>query len=137
MTVTSTVALGQRPEVRSGQVRSGQVYYSAKICDHESHKEAWATSKVSTGLNLATLEYIDVIHWQHSLCTSLPNDVLCHYTSDSESVPKNVRAVATSGACACSLCLLNHRFHRLSIFNAVLYRVCVSDHCQENQIDDT
>jgi hypothetical protein len=91
VTVTSTVALGQRPEVRSGQVRSGQVrslrqvYYSAKICDHESHKEAWATSKVLTGLNLATLEYIDVIHWQHGP----PNDVLCHDTSDSESVPKN------------------------------------------------
>jgi hypothetical protein len=46
-------------QVRSGQVRSGQVYYSAKIwpqCDHDSHKAAWATSEVSTGLNLATLE---------------------------------------------------------------------------------
>ena len=37
-------------------VNPGQVYYSAKIWDHESHKAAWATSKVSRGLNLATLE---------------------------------------------------------------------------------
>ena len=39
-----------------GQVRSGQVYYPAEVQDHESHKAAWATPKVSTGLNLATLE---------------------------------------------------------------------------------
>ena len=33
------------------KARSGQVYYSAKVQDHESHKAAWATtSKVSTGL---------------------------------------------------------------------------------------
>jgi hypothetical protein len=44
-----------------------------------------ATSRVSTGLNLATLEKIGVA--QHSL----PNYELCHETSDSESesVPKN------------------------------------------------
>ena len=52
---------GLRPWCGSGQVtqvRSGQVRYSAEIQDHESHnlKAAWATSEVSTGLNLATLE---------------------------------------------------------------------------------
>ena len=29
-------------------------------------------------------------------------------------------------ACACSLCLLNHRLHKLSTCNAVPYRACVS-----------
>ncbi len=86
-------------QVRSGQVRSesgqvrsrsGQVCYSAKICDLESHKEAWATSRVSTGLNLATLEYIDVIHRQHSL----PNDVLCHDTR-----PVTRKACPKTGRC--------------------------------------
>ncbi len=36
--------------------RSGQVNYSAEVQDHESHRASWATSKVSTGLNLAILE---------------------------------------------------------------------------------
>jgi hypothetical protein len=47
-------------------------------------------SEVSTGLNLATLEEIDVT--QHSL----PNgdSELCHDTSDSESVPIEERAGA-------------------------------------------
>jgi hypothetical protein len=46
-------------QVRSGQVRSGpsQVYYSAEVQDHKSHKAAYATSKVSSYLNVATLEY--------------------------------------------------------------------------------
>ena len=43
-------------------VRSGRVYYPARIWGLESHKAAWATSEVSTGLNLATLEWIDVTH---------------------------------------------------------------------------
>ncbi len=30
-------------------------YHSAKICGHESHRAAWATSEVSTGLHLATV----------------------------------------------------------------------------------
>ena len=30
---------------RRGQVRSGQVYYSAEVQDHESHKAAYATSE--------------------------------------------------------------------------------------------
>jgi hypothetical protein len=46
--------------------------------------------------------------------------------------PRTLRQVQLRGACACSLCLLHHRFHwhRLSIFNAGPYRACVlvSDH---------
>ena len=48
------------------------------------------------------------------------------------------RAGATSSACACGLCLLNHRFHRLSVCNAAPYRIfraCMSD--EEYQIGDT
>ena len=43
----------------AGQVRSGQVYYSAEVRGHESHKAASAASaasEVSTGLYLAALE---------------------------------------------------------------------------------
>jgi hypothetical protein len=38
-------------------VRPGQVYYSAEVQDHESHEAASAPSRVSSYLNLATLEY--------------------------------------------------------------------------------
>ena len=57
---------------------------------------------------------------------SLPNYELCHETSDSESVPKSGQ-VQLRGACACSLCLLNHRVHKLSesICNAAPYRACI------------
>ncbi len=68
---------------------------------------------------------------------SLPNYELCHDTSDSESVPNNGQTCATSGACACSLCLLHHRFNELSICNAVPYRACISDQEPEYQIDYT
>jgi hypothetical protein len=39
-----------------------------------------------------------------------------------ESIPKNGQ-VQLRGACACILCLLNHRIHKLSICNAVPYRL--------------
>ncbi len=43
-------ARGRRPSplarsCAAGQVRSGQVYYSAEVEDHESHKAAYATSE--------------------------------------------------------------------------------------------
>jgi hypothetical protein len=34
--------------VSHDQVRSGRVYYSAKLQDHESHKAAFATSEVTS-----------------------------------------------------------------------------------------
>jgi hypothetical protein len=57
---------------------------------------------------------------------SLPNYELWHETSDSESVPKSGQ-VQLRGACACSLCLLNHRVHKLSesICNAAPYGACI------------
>ena len=68
---------------------------------------------------------------------SLSNYELCHETIDSEKRAQK-RAGVTSVACACSLQVchwhLNHRFHRLSICNAVPYRACVGD--QEYQIDN-
>jgi hypothetical protein len=48
--------VAQQLRAAPGPPRSGQVQYSAKIGDHESHKAAWAASRVSTGLNLATLD---------------------------------------------------------------------------------
>jgi hypothetical protein len=38
---------GRRPG-GLGQVRSGQVYYSAEVQDHESRKAAYATSEVTS-----------------------------------------------------------------------------------------
>ena len=40
VTVTATAGAS-----RPTQVRSGQVYYSAKVQDHESHKAAYAASE--------------------------------------------------------------------------------------------
>jgi hypothetical protein len=77
----------------------------------------WATtrtSKVSTapGLNLATLEWIDVTHWQHSL----PNGELCQESwpmtavTRISSVPKNGRPSARAGA---DLLQLRGKFGRM------------------------
>jgi hypothetical protein len=85
---------------------------------------------VSTGLNLATLEIDRGGTAQPSKLRTM--DALKPVTR--KSVPKNGQ-VQLRGACACSLCLLNHRIHKLSICNADPYRACISD--QEYQIDDT
>ena len=44
------------------QVRSGQVYYSAKVEDHESHKAAYATSSTSEHrLLISTSSYARIV----------------------------------------------------------------------------
>ncbi len=43
------------------QVGPGQVHYSARAQDHETHKAAWATSRESSYLNLATMPPVPAV----------------------------------------------------------------------------